>query len=101
MARELDVPKGSMRLNAHLYAPIGGWVDAATVDGEEQPARSLEHHGHPVSSRSLVLDPGGTRVLTWTVITGLDQPDDVRLRVTPGVRSAGVGHVDPAACRVS
>jgi len=101
MARQMGVPRGSMRVNTHLYAPIGGWIESAGVDGEEQPLGVVEHLGHPVGSRSVVVDPGETRVLTYTVMTGLDQPGDTRLRVTPGVRSAGTGLMGASACTPS
>ena len=28
---------GAMRMSVFLYAPIGGWIDASTVDGQEAP----------------------------------------------------------------
>jgi hypothetical protein len=96
-----SVSPGTMRVNAHLYAPTGGWIADSAVDGEARPLNELEHHGHPVGSRTVDLAPGETRVLTYTVMTGLDQPGDVRLRVTPGVHGPGVGAVAPSACGVA
>ena len=95
------VRRGSMRVNAHLYAPLGGWIEGSTVDGADQPMNLQEHLGRAVGSRTVDLAPGETRVLTYTVMTGLDQPGDVRLRVTPGVHGPGVGAVAPSACGVA
>ncbi len=98
MAKQLDIRPGSMRVNTYLYAPIGGWIDASAVDGEEIPLNELEHDGHAVGSRTVEIAPGQTRTLTYTVMSGLDQPGKVNLRVTPGVRSSGVGMVGQSAC---
>ncbi|HEX6246574.1 MAG TPA: DUF4012 domain-containing protein [Nocardioidaceae bacterium] len=95
------VDPGDMRINVHLYAPVGGWIDGSTVGGEEAPLSEAEHLGHPVGSRSITLSPGDTQQLTYTVVTGLDQPGDVNLRVTPGVRGDGRGTVEPSACGAS
>ena len=95
------VRPGHMRINAHLYAPIGGWFASSAYDGEERPLHEVEHHGHPVGSRTVEIAPGQTRELTYTVMTGLDQDGEVDLRVTPGVRGSGVGEVGISACNRS
>ncbi len=92
------VRPGDMRMNVYLYAPIGGWIDASAVDGEETPMSEAEHDGHPVGARTVTLAPGQTRRLTYTVMTGLDQPEAVDLRVTPGVHTSGVGRVGRPVC---
>lgn len=97
----LRVKPGHMRVNAHLYAPVGGWIDEVTLDGELAPFAGAEHLGHPVSTHSVMLAPGEERVLRYTVMTGLEQPGEADLRVTPGARGSGVGHVGPSACRAS
>lgn len=101
LAEKLGIEPGSMRVNAHLYAPAEGWIEDFTLDGEELPLSEDEHLGHPVGTQTVELAPGATHVLTYTVMTGQDQVEDVRLRVTPGVRSAGVGSLSPSACRAS
>ena len=92
------VEPGHMRLNVHLYAPIGGWIRASAVDGQETPLNELEHDGHPVGSQTVDLGPGEARRLTYTVMTGVQQPGPVELRVTPGAHGSGVGDVAPNAC---
>ncbi len=101
MARELGIRPGSMRVNVHLYAPERGWIEGSAVDGDELPLNDAEHLGHPVGSQTMELAPGETRKLTYTVMTGLHQTGDVKLRVTPGVRGSGVGTLQPSACSAS
>lgn len=98
-AEFLRVKPGHMRVNAHLYAPVGGWIDEVTVDGRDAPFPEALHLGHAVSTHSVMLAPGQERVLRYTVMTGLDQPGEVALRVTPGARGTGRGAVDPSACK--
>lgn len=101
MARELGLPRGSMRLTTHVYAPIGGWVESVSVDGQEQARDVVEHLGHPVGTRTVELAPGETRTVVWTVRSGRQQVGDPRLRVTPGVHTAGIGRVGLSACNAS
>ncbi|HEU4514413.1 MAG TPA: DUF4012 domain-containing protein [Nocardioidaceae bacterium] len=96
----IGVEPGHMRLNAHLYAPIGGWIEDVAVDRVDVPLNEVEHLGHPVGTATVELAPGETRVLRYTVMTGLDQPGAVELRVTPGARGSGAGAVGPTACKV-
>ena len=95
------VRPGHMRLNGYLYAPIGGWIDPSAVDADDVPLAEGQHLGHPVGSWTVELAPGETRKFTYTVMTGLHQTGDVRLRVTPGVRGSGVGTLQPSACSSS
>lgn len=98
MARDLGIRPGSQRVNVHLYAPINGWIDGSTVDDEELALNEQTHLGRPVGSRTVEIAPGQTRRLTYTVMSGTGQTGEARLRVTPGVRSDGVGTVAPSAC---
>jgi hypothetical protein len=101
MAEELGVRPGTMRVNVHVYAPAGGWIDGTAVDGSDVPISEVDHLGHAVGSRSIEIAPGAERVLTYTVMTGLDQPGEVDVRVTPGVRGDGLGSVGSSACTAS
>ena len=95
------VEPGDQRVNVHLYAPIGGWIESSAVDGEETPLSEAEHLGHPVGSRSVTLTPGQERTLTYRIRGALDQTGDPRLRVTPGVHGDGVGRVSISACTLA
>ena len=75
-----------------------GWIDASAVDGDEIPMNELEHDGHQVGSRTVEIAPGETRVLTYTVMTGTHQEGEANLRVTPGVRTSGVGRIGSPVC---
>src|SRR3546814_9766289 len=66
MAEQLGVPPGSQRVNTHLYAPMGGWIDSLTVDGVELTLTEVEHLGRPVGSATVEVDPGQTRPLRYT-----------------------------------
>ena len=89
---------GAMRMSVFLYAPIGGWIDASTVDGQEAPLAELDHQGHPVGVRTVDLAPGQVRTLSYDVVSGTDQPASPTLRVTPGVHGTGVGQVGASLC---
>lgn len=87
-----------MRVRVHVYTPVGGFFEAATLDGRARPLGQAPHLGHRVGFRTVRLHPGQRRELTYTVFSGAEQPGEVRLRVTPGVRSTGVGTVSDPAC---
>ena len=89
---------GAMRMSVFLYAPIGGWIDASTVDGQEAPLAELDHQGHPVGVRTVDLAPGQVRTLSYDVVSGTDQPASPTLHVTPGVHGTGVGQVGASLC---
>lgn len=95
------VEPGDQRINVHLYAPIGGWIEESAVDGEETPLSEAEHLGHAVGSRSVTLAPGRKSTLTYRVRGALDQTGDPLLRVTPGVHGDGVGQLAASACNRS
>ncbi len=92
---------GHMRLNVHVYAPVGGAVESVRVDGQDVPVSVLEHEGHPVGSQTVELAPGQAHELVYRLASGPGQPGSPVLRVTPGVHSPGSGTVGPSACGVS
>lgn len=94
------VRPGHMRLNVHVYAPVGGAVESLRVDGRDAPVSVVEHLGHPVGSQTVELAPGEVHRLVYVLSTGAGQSGIPELRVTPGVRSSGVGTVGASACEV-
>lgn len=98
MAQSRGLRPGHQRVNVHLYAPVEGWVEASTIDGAEQPVSTITHLGHEVATRTVDLAPGQTREVGFTVMGGLDQTGRPIVRVTPGVRSTGVGPVGEYDC---
>lgn len=101
MAEELGVQPGAQRVNTHVYAPSGGWIESASVDGRELPFNELPHLGRPVASRTMEIAPGQQRRMTYTLMSGLEQTGAANLRVTPGVHGDGVGEVAATACNDS
>ncbi|HSV37295.1 MAG TPA: DUF4012 domain-containing protein [Nocardioidaceae bacterium] len=89
---------GTVRTVAHFYAPFGGRVLESTLDGGEAPVSMLQHLGREVTSITLDLAPQQTRVVTYAVRTGKDQPGPVELRTTPAGLGSGMGTVGPSAC---
>jgi len=91
--------KGTIVDTLYVFAPRGGRVEKVTIDGEDRtsPQRtSLD--GHPVAVHTLAIEPGERREVIVDLVTGRDQVDDPDLRVTPGVRSDGVGEVGESSC---
>lgn len=98
LAEALGIEPGSMRVNAHLYVPVGGWIEESSFNGAEMPLTEDQHVGHTVGTQTVQLAPGERHSLTYSVMTGREQTEDVRLRVTPGIRTAGAGQVSASAC---
>ena len=69
-----------------------------TMDGEKLVSASLQHETRPVALQTIDLKPGQTHKLSFTVVSGSDQPEQVNLRVTPGVPGSGTTEVSPSAC---
>lgn len=90
----MRVPPGTARTNVAVYAPEGGWVEGARLDGEPVGVGSYSHAGLRVALVTLDLLPGESTSLEVTVATGLGQPDPALLRVTPGARDTEIAVFD-------
>lgn len=82
------VPPGTARTNVAVYAPAQGWIEEVQVDGEPAGVAAHTHDGLALVVRTVDLGPGEAVTLEVVVVTGLDQPQEARLRVTPGSRPA-------------
>ncbi|QNN53946.1 DUF4012 domain-containing protein [Nocardioides mesophilus] len=91
-------PRGTIRTTLLLYAPVGGWLESARLDGGDQQLAGLEHDGRALTRTTLDLAPGQRRSLTLELVSGRDQTGQPTLRVTPGARGPGVGTVTRSAC---
>jgi len=91
-------PPGWIRTNVLVYAPRGGVIEDRLIDGEELVSASLEHQGRPVALQTIDLKPGQAHELAFDVVTGEGQPDEVDLRVTPGIPGNTSTSVGPSAC---
>lgn len=91
--------KGTIVITLYVFVPRGGYVESVVIDGEDRTAAERrELDGHPVAVHTLALKPGDQREVVVDLVSGRGQVDDPDLRVTPGVRSSGVGEVGPSAC---
>jgi hypothetical protein len=81
-----------------FVAPVNGTPTAYAVDGRSEKFDTHKLSGRVVFARSVALHPGQTRTVTIDVLTGKGQTEPAHLEITPGVRSTGLGDVDPSAC---
>ncbi len=89
---------GDMRLTSYLYAPVGGRIDEATLDGEPVTLYDGVDRGREVGALTTDIGRGESRVLEYVVYTGRDQTGKPRVLSTPGVRDDGIGQVGASAC---
>jgi hypothetical protein len=82
----------------YLYAPVGGRIDEATLDGAEAPMGRYTYRGRQVGVVTLDLQPGETRVVDYEVRTGPGQEGTPRLLTTPAATTTGQGDVGASAC---
>lgn len=77
--------RGTYVLNVLAYGPVGGSIDALTVDGRDiQPVTTLPDGDRPTATSALTLAPGESVDLEWTMTTGANQRLAPELQVTPG-----------------
>jgi hypothetical protein len=94
-----SVRPGDQIVVADLYAPIGGTIRELAFDGDPLVEPAIDHHlGRDVLSIGLPLEPGQTRVVTWSMVTGADQPGPIDVTVTPGPRAENESTVAPSTC---
>jgi hypothetical protein len=96
-----DVPqfkRGSIVTTMYFFAPVGGSVQQLTVDGEKQEFAPQRLESRPVFARTVAIKPGRSSTVTVDVLAGRGQTGTPDLRVTPGVRSTGIGTVSDSAC---
>ena len=99
LAPELDFfGQRSIVVNAYAVAPGGGDVESLVVDGEKAKLDLQGLDGHRVMPRTFIIKPGQHRSVTMTMLSGPGQTGDPELRVTPGIRSSGIGDVGASSC---
>ena len=92
------VPKGEVRMNVLLYAPLGGRVDDVRVSPGSPGVFSQTHDGLAVVGRTVQLKPGESVVIDYDIATGSGQSGAPVLRVTPVVFGK-VTLNGPSGCR--
>ncbi|MBA2464698.1 MAG: hypothetical protein H0V42_06955, partial [Nocardioidaceae bacterium] len=90
--------RGSIVDTLYFFAPVDGSHAGLTVDGEERGYDVRRFDGRKVFATSIGIEPGETRSLTVDMVSGPGQVGQPTLRVTPGVRSDGIGTVGASAC---
>lgn len=77
-------PPGEHLVSLDLYGPQGGTLGEVTFDGERQPrAKVTDYRNHPVTQVSVLLEPGATHTVTWSMT--VRSRDAVDVRVGAGV----------------
>jgi hypothetical protein len=92
------VGRGINRITLFVYAPIGGYLDGASYDGQVRDLKEQSLGGRTLVAQTVDLVPGSRHTLTYDMVTGKGQEARTDLQVTPGVRSDGIGTVGPSAC---
>lgn len=92
-------PAGSIRTNVLVYAPIGGGIRHATIDGKPLISASSNQAGRPVAAQTVDLTPGQSHKLKFSVTSGVHQPGTPEVITTPGLPGKATTHVAASACR--
>ena len=89
--------RGSNKLWVSLYASVGAQLEAASLDGVQQPLSSNLERGHPVFGTNIELEPGQTRTLELS----LTEPVSTTPPVVPQqpLTRPQVTHVAVERCR--
>ena len=90
--------RGSILVTPYFFVPVDGRATAVSVDGQDEPFGMSALDGRRLIRRTVELEPGQVRSLVVDMVSGPGQTDAANLRVTPGVRSTGIGTVEPSAC---
>lgn len=91
-------PLGHVVNTVLVYAPAGGYIDEASLDGGEAPMAERQHEGFPVGVMTVDLAPGQTRVATYTLVSPAGTPGDARVRVTPDAQAGSPAVVQSSRC---
>ncbi len=81
---------GQQRLIVYLYAPPGTHIAGATVNGEKVELADLHDTDYPVGRVRLIVEPGATMNLTYTVEGEPTKTKKIEAIVTPMVHATKV-----------
>ena len=98
----LDQPKsarGNQLVAVYLFAPEGGTSAKFDENSVDFPPFSAEFDGRHVIGTWVVLGPGDSQDLKWTMTTGQGQTGNVSVDVTPSVETGSSSVVARSACR--
>lgn len=89
---------GELLNSIYLYAPAGGYIDSALLDGQEPALSEYSYRGREVGAITVGLQRGQTRTIDYTIRTGMGETGDPHLITTPGALGSGAGKVSASAC---
>jgi hypothetical protein len=88
---------GSMLMNYYIYAPTGGTVTSATIDGEDV-SYPLSQDGRGVDLVTVQVDPGQTVTVKATIVSGKGQRASTQVLATPSIEPGSRSTVIRSAC---
>jgi hypothetical protein len=88
---------GSMLMNYYIYAPAGGKVTSATIDGEDV-SYPLSQDGRGVDLVTVQVDPGQTVTVKATIVSGKGQRASTQVLATPSIKPGTKSTVIRSAC---
>ena len=97
----ISLPKssaGDMLVAVYVFAPLGGGASKFDDNGLDFPQFTAELGGRTVIGTWVLLEPGKSKDLTWTMTSGAGQRGNVHVNVTPSVTTGTASSVVPAAC---
>ena len=93
------IDPGSQVVALRIYGPVGGSIDAISIDGQQvRKLEVVDHDGRPVTTVYPALAPQQSQEVAWSVTSGPRQTGDVALSVTPGIEPGDTAQTLPTAC---
>lgn len=89
---------GYMLVTIYVYAPEGGAAGKFDDNDLDFDQFAAELDGRPVIGTWLLLKPGQTRDLSWTMTSGKGQTGDTSVSVTPSVVGGSASSTVRSAC---
>lgn len=90
--------RGNMLVAVNVFLPSGGTATKLTGKDMEFPQYRAVLDGRPVIATWVLLKPGQSQELHWTMKSGKGQTGDTSLAVTPSIVPGSKSSVVPSAC---
>lgn len=91
---------GQQLLVVYVSAPVGGSVDAVTIDGQAGGDPTVTTYaGREVATVGVLLDPGQSQTVDVVIRSGKGQTADPRLEMSPGAAPGSSNGTARSACR--
>jgi hypothetical protein len=89
---------GDQLVLVSLYSPVGGTLDDIMVDAHRVRSRPTDVEGRDVITVVVLLEPGSTIDVTWSMETGPDQTGTTQVAVTPSIAEDDSSSVAASSC---